>query len=558
MLANLSIPRKLMVAFGVLLLIMGITSGMNYMKLGFIEETNHWTDHTYAVLEAEAGILAGMVNQETGVRGYLVSGDKNFLQPYRDGITAYEQAFTRIKQLTSDNPTQQARLDEMNRFAAAWRNDVAEREISLMAQPDTQADAHKLEASAAGKKSMDGIRAKAAEVERDERDLLAKRATAEADAFSSSRLTSIAGGTISVILAVALGWLVSRAVGGPLAAMTSVMSKLASGDTDVTIEGMGRGDEVGAMAKAVTVFKDALVERNRLEAVRKELGSQEERKAALRKVADEFETNVKAIVLEVAAGASQAEKEAQTVVVSVEQTSQQTSTVAAASEQATANVQSVASAAEELATSIGEVAMQVTKAASIAAEGNTAASRTDSNVQALAKSAVKIGEVVNLINSIASQTNLLALNATIEAARAGEAGKGFAVVASEVKSLANQTARATQEIAGQIDEMQESTRHAAEAVTGLVQIVGEMDRVSASISAAVEQQRMATAEIARNVQQAASGTHEVSSNIVGVNQAAESSGAAAHRVLGVSKNLSGQAGQLRLAVEDFVARTRAA
>ncbi len=274
-------------------------------------------------------------------------------------------------------------------------------------------------------------------------------------------------------------------------------------------------------------------------------------------LADNFETNIKGIVESVSSSATEMQGSAQSLSSTAEETSRQSTAVAAASEEASTNVQTVASAAEELSKSVEEVGRQVGQSNKIAEGAVEEAQRTNEKFQGLAEAASKIGEVVNLINDIASQTNLLALNATIEAARAGEAGKGFAVVASEVKSLANQTAKATEEIAAQIGAIQAATTDAVSAIQGIGSTIGEISEIASAISGAVDQQSSATREIATNVQQAASGTQEVSQNISGVTQAASETGEAASQVLGAADELSKQSELLRDQVDSFLVEIRA-
>ncbi len=276
------------------------------------------------------------------------------------------------------------------------------------------------------------------------------------------------------------------------------------------------------------------------------------------KLADDFEANVKGVVDAVAAAATQLQDTAKALGGSAEETTRQSTAVSAASEQAAVNIQTVASAAEELTSSIGEISRQVSESATIARGAVAQAKETDGQVEALRQGAAKIGEVVRLINEIASQTNLLALNATIEAARAGEAGKGFAVVASEVKNLATQTAKATDEIGGQIAAIQTATEGAVAAIRSIGDTIARIDQIAGSIAAAVEEQSASTAEIARNVQQASAGTTEVSSSIVTVTDAARSTGKSADQMLGSAEELGRESGRLREQVDRFLREVRAA
>jgi methyl-accepting chemotaxis protein len=277
--------------------------------------------------------------------------------------------------------------------------------------------------------------------------------------------------------------------------------------------------------------------------------------AHVQMIAD-FETNVKSVVDQVAAASTEMRATAESMAASSEESVRQSNAVAAAAEEATANVQTVASASEELSSSISEISRQVSQSSKIAQEAVQEAERTNETVQGLAEASTKIGEVVNLINDIASQTNLLALNATIEAARAGEAGKGFAVVASEVKNLANQTARATEDISSQIAAIQQATTGAVEAIQGIGKTIDEVNEIAGTIAAAVEEQGAATNEISRNVQEAATGTQEVSQNIQGVSQAANEAGQGASEVLSAAEELSKQSEDLGNQVDAFLVQIK--
>jgi methyl-accepting chemotaxis protein len=363
-------------------------------------------------------------------------------------------------------------------------------------------------------------------------------------------------------ISVALGTLlvVTCRVTRPLTAMSVVMARLANNDFHVEIPGANRGDEMGGMAKAVQVFRDNMIraDESATEHERIKAAAAAAQKAAMSQTADAFEAKVGSLVSMLSSGATELHGTAQSMSATATHTNQQATTVAAAAEEASAGVQTVAAAAEELSASIHEISRQVAQSAKITIKAVEDARRTDTIVRALADGAQKIGDVVQLITGIAAQTNLLALNATIEAARAGDAGKGFAVVASEVKSLAGQTAKATEEIGAQIRQIQDATGEAVQAIKAIGATIDEVNVIASNIAAAVEEQGAATAEIARNVQKTAASTQEVTATIAGVSQAANDTGAAAGQVLGAASGLSQQADQLTKEVNNFVAGVRAA
>ncbi|MCA1974874.1 MAG: methyl-accepting chemotaxis protein [Caenispirillum sp.] len=379
-----------------------------------------------------------------------------------------------------------------------------------------------------------------------------------AETRTASTVTPVVGGIgllIGIVLAVVLGTGLSR----PVRAMTDAMTRLADGDLDVRIPAQGRGDELGRMAAAVQIFKEHAEANRRHEAEREEQArrAEEERRALMQGLADDFENAVGGIVGAVTAASSEMKSTAETMAEAAASASRQAEAVAAASEEASSNVQTVAAASEELHASIAEIGRQVAQSSEVAHQAVREAERTDALVRGLADAAGKIGEVVALITDIAEQTNLLALNATIEAARAGDAGKGFAVVANEVKQLANQTAHATGQIGAQITEIQTATKDTVDAIQGISRTIGEIDSISSTIAAAVEEQTAATQEIARNVQQAAHGTQEVSNHIAGVTRAAGETGTASGQVLTASEELQEQARRLGQEMQNFLVQVRA-
>ena len=386
-----------------------------------------------------------------------------------------------------------------------------------------------------------------------------KSADQGAAIYTATKLFMLGVMAAAVVMCLLLTYVIISNISGPVRLLTTSMLRLADGDWSTQVPGMARMDEFGEMANAVNVFKTNGIEADRVAAEQAvestAKGQRADRLATLTRV---FEGKASELVGLVSAAATELQATAQSMTGTAGHATQQATNVAAAAEQASANVQTVAAAAEELASSVNEISRQVAQSAKIASKAKDDAKRTDGVVQALAEGAQKIGEVVGLINNIAGQTNLLALNATIEAARAGDAGKGFAVVASEVKSLATQTAKATEEIARQITQIQTATKEAVGSIQGIGATINEISEIAAAIAAAVEEQGSATQEIARNVQQAATGTQEVSSTIVGVSQGANETGAAATQVLSAAGELSRQAEQLRTEVGLYVSGVKAA
>jgi methyl-accepting chemotaxis protein len=383
--------------------------------------------------------------------------------------------------------------------------------------------------------------------------------TTEYEAAAATSQRHLMLGTVAILAAaVMLAFLLGRGLSRPLSAITTVMNRLSSGDTEVSIPGSERHDELGTMAKTVEMFRRSIIEAGTLRQAQEtdKQRSELEKKALQRQMADRFEADVKSVVASVAKASQDMQRVAGEITASVNGTSEQATAAAAASEEASASVNTVAAATEELASSVAEIGRQVTHSSGVADNAVVKAGQTTEIVTGLASAAEKIGDVLRLIGAIASQTNLLALNATIEAARAGEAGRGFAVVASEVKELASQTAKATEEIAGQVAAIQSATGDCVIAIGGISDTIREISGIATTIAAAVEQQDSATREIARSVQQAAAGTSAVSVNVAGASQSADQSRALAGTVNAATGQLSQQANALFDSVDTFLAGLR--
>ena len=390
-----------------------------------------------------------------------------------------------------------------------------------------------------------------------------ENAATEAEATSRVQLFTTIVWSISAFVFIVFGAGlagIAKGVIQPITGMTAVMQRLAGGELEDDIPSLGRKDEVGAMAGAVQIFKENAQRVRAMEAAQAVAArkAEEDRKAAMRQVADGFEQAIGRIVRTVASASSDIETAASGLKNTADTTQQLSTTVAAASAQSSSNVQSAAAAAEEMASSVAEIGRQVQQSQKIAQSAVAQAEQTNVGISELSQSADRIGEVIKMITEVAEQTNLLALNATIEAARAGEAGRGFAVVAAEVKALSAQTAKATEEIAAQVTHMQSATAQSVSAIRDIGGTIAQISEISTAIAAAVEEQGAATHEIARNVQQAAQGATQVTGSIADVNRGAADTGSKAEQVHGRAVSLLAESNQLNTEVESFLRSIRAA
>ena len=565
--SNWKIRSKLLLLVGVMALLIAVVSGVGLYAIRDIIAQQSVMDEN----DSEALLSAGMNQSVIALNRaeYRIGGD-----PSADTLKVVTATVAQEKQVIEDHlaKLRQTANDEQVDMLKAIDEDY---KAYLAELDDTFTKVNQLGSSVsltdAQRTIQDSVKSSQTVAERlqqtvqsyvDNADQHSNAATAASvQTASSLQAVMISVAVLGILGGIVLGYLLAvLGISKPIAVAIESLNQLSKGDLKTEIFGAERKDEIGEIAAGLQVFKlNALeVERLQVEQKLQEQRAAEEKKRMLNQLAEQFEASVGGIVKTIASAATEMQATAGSMSATAEETSRQSTAVAAASEQASANVQTVAAAAEELTGSITEINRRVSESAHITGRAVEEATRTNAEVKGLADAAKKVGNIVQLINDIASQTNLLALNATIEAARAGEAGKGFAVVASEVKSLANQTAKATEEISAQIQAMQNATSGAVGAIDGIGGTIGRISEIATAIASAVEEQGAATQEIARNVQQAAVGTSEVSTNITGVTQAATQTGAAASQVLSTAGELAKQSERLRAEVDKFLENVRVA
>lgn len=532
------------------------------------ESTIATTDRRKSLLIGFADTRGSIAMAIGAIRGYLLTGNiafkTEFEQLWARSDTKIDELTKRRDEMTAEQQTAFDALmaarakfaplpQKMFEIRASDRWNMAQWFLTNEAAPR----ANKLLDIFAGPKDAAGART-GGMVSRQQKNVMNDGASVLGETDLLTTLLWVMLG-VAIGVAGAVVYMTNRSIVPPLLQMVGAMGQLAGGNHAVEIPATGKKDEIGLMARAVLVFKENMIKAREL--AEKEAEAVKERIARAARVNDlteKFDDDVTMVLKSVASASTQLQTTASSMTATAEETNSQATAVAAATEEASTNVQTVSAAAEELTSSITEISRQVAQSANVARKAVAEADRTNATVRDLSTEATRIGDVVKLINEIASQTNLLALNATIEAARAGEAGRGFAVVASEVKNLAEQTAKATDQISAQIAAIQSSSTDAVSAIGAIAATIGEINEITSAIAAAVEEQSSATQEIARNVQQAAVGTSEIATNVSGVQQAAGDTGAAAHQVLGASSELSRQSETLRARVETFLNGIKAA
>lgn len=524
----------------------------NETKLGLDEKLGLSGSLRASVHEIEAKLKefdntklqAGMLMMRRHEKDFMLRRDPKYVEELQKSATDFS------KVVASSDLSTSLKSDIENKLLR-YRNDFA-----AWAEGAKQAAV----ATAAMSKAYSQIEPVIEEIEKSVLKRYDDAQAQQAETLNSVKRWMLVALAFTILVVSSLSLAISRSVTNAIMSMVKAMVRLATGDMTTDIPGVGRRDEIGEMAGAVDVFKTNMIEADRLRAERADIERRqaEQRRIDMNRLAGEFEAAIGEIVETVSSASTELEASAGSLTRTAEHAEGLATTVASASEESSTNVQSVASATEELSSSVNEISRQVQSSARMASAAVVQAKNTTSKVSDLSKAAAKIGDVVGLINTIASQTNLLALNATIEAARAGEAGRGFAVVASEVKALAEQTAKATGEIGQQINSIQTATGESVQAIKEISGTIEQLSEVSSTIAAAIEEQGAATQEISRNIQQASQGTQIVSSNITDVQRGAIETGTASAQVLSAASSLSNESNRLKREVARFLITVRAA
>ena len=559
MLAKYSIRAKITAVVAFLLIAMTAMGALNVRQMYVINASTvdivtSWLPSVRVLGE----LRAATITYRAIVRSHLLATDEAGKQLQEDLLAKWITNTDKARKTYEPLITSAEERALYNEFSTSWAEYLAGvKEVLVLSRKNEDKEARVLHAKA----SLAGVKGD----ETLQKDVLLNSKGADAagsqaaEGFDNDIKIVLSSLLLTISIGIGAAVFLVRGVSAGIKSIVAPMQALGNGDLTALVPHQGEKTEIGAMAEALQVFKQALIAKKAAdEAAARDADAKIERGRRVDNITRDFESLIGEIVATVSSASTQLEASAGTLTTTAERAQQLTTTVAAASEEASTNVRSVASATEEMASSINEIGRQVQDSARMAGEAVDQARKTNDRVSELSKAAARIGDVVELINTIAGQTNLLALNATIEAARAGEAGRGFAVVASEVKALAEQTAKATGEIGQQITGIQTATQDSVNAIKEIGGTIEKLCEISSTIASAVEEQGAATQEISRNVQQAAHGTQQVSSHITDVQRGASETGSASSQVLAAAQSLSGDSNRLKLEVGKFLNSVRAA
>jgi methyl-accepting chemotaxis protein len=559
MLAKYSIRTKITAVVAFLLVAMSLMGALNVRQMyainsSTVDITTNWLPSIRVLGE----LRAATITYRAIVRSHLLAAEEAGKQLQEDLLAKWINNTDKARRAYEPLITTAEERALYDEFSTSWAEYLAGvKEVLALSRKNEDKEAKLLHAKA----SLAGVHAD----ETLQKDVLLNNKGADAagsqaaESFDDAIKMVLASLLVAIILGIGAAILLVRDVSAGIKSIVAPMQALGNGDLTAQVPHQGETTEIGSMANTLQVFKDALVAKKASdEAAAIDADAKIRRGQRVDNITREFETLIGELVDSLSSASTQLEASAGNLTSTAERAQKLTTVVAAASEEASTNVRSVASATEEMASSINEIGRQVQESARMATDAVDQARKTNDRVSELSKAAARIGDVVELINTIAGQTNLLALNATIEAARAGDAGRGFAVVASEVKALAEQTAKATGEIGQQITGIQAATEESVNAIKEISGTIEKLSEISSTIASAVEEQGAATQEISRNVLQAAHGTQQVSSNVTDVQRGAGETGAASSQVLSAAKSLSGDSNRLKLEVGKFLSAVRAA
>ncbi len=548
---NRKIATKIFVCFGAVIAIGLIVAGVMFQSLAQIQTTKTWTTHTYRVLESARALTATLLDESTATQASRVGGGRGPSASATDADTALDAQLQVLVTLTADDRSQQTRLAELKRMMVTWHEQMNAETLT----PSRDKSAVLLHED----EMLGSIAAKLGDVVSEEKRLLGSRSAAGQEAMAWAYLVSGVGPLVALFAAILLGVALHAVIARPLARLTDAMRALASGDTSVRIPAKNWADEIGAMSRALLVFRDAVSDARRLrdDQGAERLRAESDRASLMIAMADRFEDVVGGIVRAVSTSAVEMQTSAASLLELAEWTTLEVKTVAGTTATASATMRDIVGDTRQLSDSVGEINMRVAYSADVAHQAVAEADRTTIAVEGLSGSTRRIGAIVDLINDVARQTNLLALNATIEAARAGDAGRGFAVVAIEVKALADQTSQATDDIRRQIEAMQGAAAGSVVAIERISQTIGEMARVTGEVALAVETQGESTRAMMRGTETAAERTAEVATQLGKVSEGAVTTGTAATNLLAAAKALARQSTVLHDESRRFVASVRA-
>jgi methyl-accepting chemotaxis protein len=559
MLARLSIRTKITAVVAFLLVAMSVMGALNVRQMYLINSsTVDIVDNWLPSVQKLGEVRAATITYRAIVRSHLLATNEAGKQAQEELLAKWIDILDKARKAYEPMITTAEERALYNEFSASWDEYLdGVKQVLMLSRKNQDNEARALHAKA----SLAGVKAD----ETLQKDVILNSKGADAagkqaaESFDIAIKLVLASLGLAMIVGIGAAILLVRDVSAGIKSIVAPMQALGAGDLDAEVPHRGEKTEIGLMANALQVFKDALIAKKASdEAAALDADAKIQRGQRVDGITREFESLIGELVGSLSSASTELEASAGTLTRTAEHAQQVTTAVAAASEEASTNVQSVASATEEMASSINEIGRQVQESARMAGSAVDQARKTNDRVGELSKAAARIGDVVELINTIAGQTNLLALNATIEAARAGDAGRGFAVVASEVKALAEQTAKATGEIGQQITGIQAATQDSVGAIREISGTIERLSEISSTIAAAVEEQGAATQEISRNVQQAAQGTQQVSSNITDVQRGAGETGSASSQVLSAAQSLSRDSNRLKLEVGKFLSSVRAA